>query len=155
MIHCNRRLNGVCPELTGLEGVTNRFPSAILVIVFIRLSDVLSTGICLCFRFSSQLHFISFSDQGELSLRGYARAQLITHTYFHDPHPTFDQRSGAWLKLRWGGVDGRRQVPCSSKKPDRESSKLELREVAIRRPERFHTHFRRNLGVSASIFVKK
>ena len=84
MIHCNRRLNGVCPELTGLEGVTNRFPSAILVIVFIRLSDVLSTGICLCFRFSSKLHFISFSDQGELSLRGYARAHIFTYTYFHE-----------------------------------------------------------------------
>ena len=58
MIHCNRRLNGVCPELTGLEGVTNRFPSAILVIVFIRLSDVLSTGYAYVFAF--HLNCISF-----------------------------------------------------------------------------------------------
>ena len=40
------------------------------------------------------------------------------------PHPTFDQRSGTWLKLRWGYSDGMRQVPRSSKKPDKESRKI-------------------------------
>ena len=34
-------------------------------------------------------------------------------------------------------------------------AKLESREVAIRGSEGLHTQFRRNLGVSASIFVKK
>ena len=86
IVHCNRRLNGVCPELTGLEGVTNRFPSAILVIVFIRLSDVLSTGYAYVFAF--HLNCISFIFallvEGELSLRGYARAHIFTYTYFHE-----------------------------------------------------------------------
>ena len=30
------KMNGVCPELTGLEGVTNRFPSAISAMVKFR-----------------------------------------------------------------------------------------------------------------------
>ena len=42
------------------------------------------------------------------------------------PHPTFDQRSGAWLKLRGGDGDWMRQVQRSSKKPDKESSKNEV-----------------------------
>ena len=71
------------------------------------------------------------------------------------PHPTFDQRSGAWLKLRWGYSDGMRQVPRSSKKPDKESSKLKSREVAIRGPEGFHTQFSKKIRCIGVDFCQK
>ena len=118
------------------------------------------------FRELSEKRRASCPSQTELCLRARASSEISKKIrknsqkftkYFKVLTHTPPLTKGLALGSSYGGRRLRDETSAALKYKNqtKKVAKLESREVAIRGPEGFHTQFRRNLGVSASIFVKK